>query len=188
MGDDPRKALHGPWGGRSLDPCDTPPKDYYDVVESGCWIWNRAKGRQGYGSTRYHGRYVSAHRAYYAHYVGAIPAGMVVMHQCDSPACVNPDHLRIGTMQENQDDMASKKRSNQGMKSWSAKLTELDVRSIHLSPDTGLALAKQYGVSTATISEIRRGITWPHIYEEITGSKPKKKRRQGAAFKGRQRG
>jgi hypothetical protein len=167
----------GPTGGHALDPADKAPPAYYDVQPNGCWLWNRGKSRIGYGMVRYGGKYQSAHRAYYAHNVGPIPAGAVVMHTCDEKACVNPDHLKLGTQAENQADMKAKRRSIAGMAAPKGKLTEIDARAIHASDESAPTLAKRYDVSPATIYDIRSGRNWPHLYEEIHG-KPGASRRR----------
>lgn len=80
--------------------------------EDGCWRWTGATSPDGYGKWRDRGtrKILSAHRLMYEMEVGPIPPGMVVMHTCDCPPCVNPAHLRVGTQQDNLRDMASKGR------------------------------------------------------------------------------
>jgi len=88
------------------------------VTESGCWLWTgavsggKASGAQ-YGYMSVGGRSGSvqrAHRVSYELYVGEIPEGLFVRHKCDNPLCVNPDHLEVGTHQENMRDMADRDR------------------------------------------------------------------------------
>ena len=76
-----------------------------------CWLWTGGKVTGGYGSFKIDGEKILAHRFSYLQYVGAIPDGMNVCHSCDVPACVNPDHLWIGTQQDNVDDMINKGRA-----------------------------------------------------------------------------
>lgn len=75
----------------------------------GCWIWNGAiAGR--YGQVKFMGRALPAHRVAYAMYVGVISGRNLVCHRCDNCLCVRPDHLFLGTMQDNMNDMKAKGR------------------------------------------------------------------------------
>lgn len=75
-----------------------------------CWLWTRARTSGGYGHFRLMGMQVYAHRASYEAHVGPIPDGLHILHACDTPACVNPAHLRPGTHQENMHDRDSRGR------------------------------------------------------------------------------
>lgn len=86
----------------------------YDVDEQGCWIWNRGTCGQGYGKLKRDGAYVSSHRLSYEHHKGEIPKGMLVCHTCDVRACINPEHLFLGTMSDNMRDCSQKGRSGGG--------------------------------------------------------------------------
>ncbi len=157
----------GAASGRFLGRAAEPPKPYYDVDEStGCWRWNRSKtGASGYGSVRYAGQYVGAHRAFYAYYVAPIPPGRVVMHLCDQADCVNPDHLALGTQAANSFDMRHKGRSNRGTKNGLAKLDEDKVREIRRRAAGGepqKVLAAEFGVSPMSVNRVvnRTGNCW----------------------------
>lgn len=79
-------------------------------LKSGCWQWKGSSNKDGYGTTRYMGKSIMAHRLSFLLHGGEIPDGMCVLHSCDNPPCVNPDHLFLGTHQDNMDDMARKGR------------------------------------------------------------------------------
>lgn len=85
------------------------------VDKNGCWLFdNPTYGKGGsyefYGSIVYKGKHLGAHRAVWIATKGPIPDGMLVLHTCDRPPCCNPDHLFIGTHQDNTQDMIEKDR------------------------------------------------------------------------------
>ena len=94
--------------------------------ENGCWKWIGAKFHRGYGRVNSGGKMLRANRVAYEISKGDIPVGMVVCHKCDVPLCVNPDHLFLGTIKDNVDDMIRKGRKNseRGEDRHCAKLTE----------------------------------------------------------------
>lgn len=89
------------------------------IAESGCWEWTGfhkpLRGmphlKVGYGAMSYRGTPWPAHRLSYHLLVGPIPDGLIVLHKCDNPPCVNPDHLQLGTHQDNSLDASRKGRS-----------------------------------------------------------------------------
>lgn len=85
------------------------------VPGPGCWLW-LGPTANGYGVFNDQGRRVRAHRAAYEQANGPIPDGMVICHKCDTPSCVNPDHLFCGTQRDNVRDMAVKGRHRESQK------------------------------------------------------------------------
>lgn len=131
-----------------------------------CWLWTGSMTK-GYGKMGVDGHTVSASKIAYELFVGPVPNESDVLHECDVPACVNPEHLFLGTQQDNSDDMIRKGRDKRGIHpgklNGRAKLSEQDVADIRSSAESGVALAAQYNVSSQTISAIRSGKLWRHI-------------------------
>lgn len=130
-----------------------------------CIIWKGAKLKGGYGVVQFEGRTQTAHRVAYKKEHGDIPEGMVIMHLCDNPSCVNPAHLRLGTQAQNRKDCVNKGRANcsSGEAHYNAKLTAAIVLEIRSSTLNNTQLANIYGISRRTISDARRGKTWRNI-------------------------
>ena len=78
---------------------------------NGCWPWLGTKRHTGYGKIRNHYKHEGTHRVSYTLNVGPIPQGLHVLHKCDNPTCVNPDHLFLGTQADNMKDMFKKGRN-----------------------------------------------------------------------------
>lgn len=127
---------------------------------NGCWNWTAARDLHGYGALRVAGRVVGAHRHSYALANGPIPPGHHVLHHCDNPACVRPDHLFLGSRAENMGDMVRKGRQAKGERNGQAKLTAEQVGEIRSSDLPQFRLADIYGVSNQQISLIKSGKRW----------------------------
>lgn len=136
---------------------------------TGCWDWDGPPGKNGYGTfalTRTNHK--SAHKVSYLLTHNSIPEGLNVLHTCDNKICVRPDHLFLGTQQDNVDDMIEKGRANyvRGSDSGAAKLMEQDVLTIRQMADNGIqlrAIASIYNVDNSTISGIVKGKYWSHV-------------------------
>jgi hypothetical protein len=118
-----------------------------------CWEWQGRKNEKGYG-------YIwceKAHRVAYSLAKGPIPAGALILHECDNRACCNPAHLRVGSAKENARDMVDRgrHRSSYGLRNGNGKLTDSQVAEILASPEKGVALARRFEVSESTVSMIR---------------------------------
>ena len=135
---------------------------------SGCWIWIGARATdKGYGKFHINGSPMLAHRASWTLYRGDVPPRMCVLHKCDIPACVNPDHLFIGSLSDNTRDSMKKGRyfRPSGELCGAAKLTEKQVEQIRHLIAGGLPqyeIAAMFGVSNHVISQIKLGKTWKH--------------------------
>ena len=144
-----------------------PIKRFWAKVEKGpsCWIWTAGRDKDGYGKFWFRGKHSRAHIASYLIHVGEIPEGMLVCHDCDNPWCVRPDHLFLGTYQDNSDDMVAKGRSadRAGEKNGAAKLTLELIEEAHRMKAAGIPqvrIAEHMNVSTAAISMALNGKTW----------------------------
>ncbi len=131
---------------------------------SGCWLWQGAEMKNGYGKIHLGGQYRRtkelAHRAAYELFVGTIPAGLLVLHRCDVPSCVNPAHLFLGTHDDNMLDMSIKGRGTTGERCNFAKLTRTQVSAIRGSTQDSRALAEQFAVSESQINRIVKRSSW----------------------------
>lgn len=137
-----------------------------------CIIWKGYKrdGGKGYGTTTVSGgRLKYAHRIAWEKEKGPVPEGLMVLHTCDTPPCVNVEHLFLGTQKDNMEDKVRKGRQSdqRGERSHQTKLTENDVKSIRVKRILGLfsvkKLADWYGVSVGTIQDASEGRTWKHL-------------------------
>lgn len=123
---------------------------------TGCWLWTKTVDSHGYGRMYVKGGAHGAHRVSYELFVGPIPACKLILHKCDMPICVNPDHLLIGTQSDNMNDSVKKDRS-------SFVLTREQVLEIRTSNKTQRRLAREFGVCKSTIGNVRTRKTWRHV-------------------------
>jgi hypothetical protein len=136
-------------------------------LASGCWLWQGLVRADGYGYLVFAGARRRAHRVAWLLFRGEIGFGLVVCHKCDVRACVNPEHLFLGTPDDNAQDMVAKGRTLRGEEHTSARLTAEQVSRIktmlaedrmHVSE-----IARQFGVAYTTIQAIKTGKTWRHV-------------------------
>ena len=142
-------------------------KTKYKVdLKTKCWLWTAGKFQNGYGNFWDGKRTQGAHRAAYELFVGAIPEGLCVLHRCDTPACVNPEHLFLGNTADNVADKIAKGRLvvARGERHGNAKLTKEAVLEIRAAKNVSLGeLAAKYLVSRSAIHNIIRKKLWTHV-------------------------
>ena len=126
---------------------------------------NGAYSRVLVGSRATGRKHVYAHRFVWETLNQPLTPGQCVLHRCDNPKCINPEHLFVGTQADNMKDMAAKGRGGapRGAKHLSAKLTEEQAKYVLASSANSSALAKELGVTYQTIYALRTGITWKHL-------------------------
>jgi hypothetical protein len=132
----------------------------------GCWIWEGyTTPKMGYGMFWLNGSMRMSHRVSYEFFNGPIHGDLQVCHRCDVPACVNPNHLWLGTNDDNVQDKMSKGRAGKllGEKHPRSKVNETIVRLIRTSSDSSTALASQFGLDRSTVKYIRSGRLWGHV-------------------------
>jgi hypothetical protein len=150
------------------------------LIGEGCWEYGGKIGNHGYGlvyipnGTR-HGATALAHRVVYEGMVGPIPDGMFLCHHCDNPRCVRPDHLFLGTLNDNVQDAKQKGRMKtggvlppvrKGEANNKAKLTADKVREIRQEYQSGTSITKlgrRFGVTEQAIWAIVTRQTWKHV-------------------------
>lgn len=139
--------------------------DFYSMPEpnSGCQLWLASVNDKGYGHFYYGSTRGKAHRASWVAEHGPIPDGLHVLHKCDVPSCINPDHLFLGTHDDNMADMVAKERYARGSKVGNATATLADVRLIRAGHLEVAELVRQTGLSETTVRNIQTRKTWTHV-------------------------
>lgn len=126
-----------------------------------CWIWTGARNLRGYGVHSIARRQHLAHRLSYQFSKGPIPSGMGVLHQCDTPACINPAHLFLGDQAANMADCAAKERTTSTI---NAQIVRSIVRA-RLNGESTYRIAANHGIDQTTVSLIITGKHWKHLVE-----------------------
>lgn len=149
------------------------PEDVWKKIHKGsfseCWEWMGGLHKSGYGLMRIYSKKCYVHRIVYELTYIPIPEGLFVLHSCDNPKCCNPEHLRLGTHQDNMDDKVKRKRQYHpfGEKCGIHKLEKEDVlkiRKLYFEKNySQRKLGKIYGVCKSTIGQIIRDETWRNI-------------------------
>lgn len=152
--------------------CHRPPAERLwarvDISDAsdGCWEWTGNRDPNGYGRIGIGQTPVLVHRLSWELAYGPLPEGACVLHRCDNPPCVRPDHLFLGDRADNMRDAVSKGRQIQGVRVGSAKLTDDEVLFAlheHAQGVTQKAIAAMLGVVPSTIGAILKGRRWKHL-------------------------
>ncbi len=129
------------------------------IPESGCHIFIGFQNEKGYGRLKIGGRNYQTHRLSWMIHRGEIEDGMQVLHKCDTPSCCNPDHLMIGSNQDNIDDAVAKGRRF-------TKLTPSQVAEIRQGKESIRSFARKFSVARSTVFEAKYGHTWNKCLRE----------------------
>lgn len=152
---------------RSDTPAQRLQRKGWDVSDSGCWEWkgNRMKAGYGYLKISYANRL--AHRVAYEAWVAPITDSKQVLHSCDNPPCINPQHLRLGLDADNAADRVARDRIAHGSGHWRSKISEADVIDIRSEYAKGILTQKMlgdvYGLSQTMIGNIVRSDNWSRV-------------------------
>lgn len=162
--------------GRTVNEVCSPEKRMWSKINkngpNGCWLWTAAVNSWGYGAFSIGGRrMVAVHRYIYQKHIGRVlTPKQFCLHKCDTPRCVNPDHLYVGDGNQNMADKLARGRQARGERIHFAKTTEEQVRYIkanyrktHKTRGNGSAIARQLGVSPGIVHAIGRGRSWKHV-------------------------
>jgi HNH endonuclease len=152
--------------------------DFVTIAENGCWDWMRALNNKGYAVCYVAGRQTLAHRTSYEVSKGQIPIGVFVLHECDNPKCINPDHLFLGTQIDNMQDCKAKGRMSKpppnpkgrnvgrmprGESLWNQTLTEAEARDImrlHMEHLNISQIASRLNKPKHIVADVCRGRSW----------------------------
>lgn len=139
---------------------------FVEKSKTGCWYWLGSVNTKGYGHIKEQGKVLTAHRLSWKIHFGPIPEGMLVCHSCDVRRCVAPNHLFLGSDQDNIDDMIAKGRANhqRGEAAHKAKLTQEqanEIRRRHAEEQLSCRkLSEIYGIHFTNILRIIQGKTY----------------------------
>ncbi len=146
----------------------------WEIDKNGCWnVISHYINKDGHAKLRREGQQL-AHRVMWIRKFGFIPEGLCILHKCDNPRCINPNHLFLGTQRDNSSDRNRKERQARGTKMNTAKLNEESVRAIrrqyvkrtNSAPSNSRELAARYNIGQEQIRNIVNGKTWKWLEGE----------------------
>lgn len=172
--DEARQAGFYKWRDRIQSPSETNKRFWGKVTVLGpddCWLWNGSINEHGYGSLTHKARRWKAHRFAFFLTHGEFDLSMDVMHECDTPPCCNPKHLKLGTHDDNMHAMSVRGRWGTkprvfGEAHGMSKLTACDVTKIRFLYSRGATkreLGVQFNVTAENIFRVVNRISWRHI-------------------------
>ena len=147
----------------------------WEVNENGCWVCtSHSYNEEGYPTHRVDGKRVRISHTMYEKYKGKIPDGLWILHSCDNPNCINPEHLFLGTNLDNVRDMIAKNRHScgekhslicRGNKRHNQKLTAKEASEIKYGCKDMLQkeISAKYGITRSTILRIRSNVIWKYV-------------------------
>ena len=132
----------------------------YYIDSRGCWVvFSHKTNPKGYARCTRGNKTVLIHRYVYALRRGEIPSGLSVLHSCDTPLCINPKHLWLGTLEDNNNDRVAKGRTKSKLKVWDV----MEIRHLYDLGHRQKDIAKLYNTTQTNISMIITRNTWSHI-------------------------
>lgn len=148
----------------------TPEQRFWEKVDKSpghgpngdCWLWTGKTVDKGYG--RFVGN--KAHRKAYEWAIGPIPKGLVLLHSCDNPPCIRPNHLTPGTHLQNKHDSMKKNRHAYGERTGNAVLTNklvLEIRRLRSTGLSGLKIASLLKVNYRAVYRVANFEFWKHV-------------------------
>jgi hypothetical protein len=152
-------------GGKLGTPLQRFEWSYMPEPNTGCWLWLKSISEFGYGWFYYPPRNMVAAHIVAWELLRGPRNGLHVLHNCDNPTCVNPEHLRLGTLQDNMNDREARHRRPppKGTINGRAKLTDAQVLAIRADPRWPRFIARDYKTPTSTIKKIKYRHTWKHL-------------------------
>lgn len=143
----------------TVETCKRLLRDRTETTSQGCVEWRGGRCRKGYGALNLDGVTEKAHRVAYIVAHGSIPAGVHVLHKCDNRACVNPEHLMLGSNSDNIADKVAKDRASKRLTAESA----LEIKGMIVAGRNQYEIAALYGVAQSTVSRIGSGARRPYL-------------------------